>query len=75
MFTAAFAYLFSVSQLFLPLLLSLFIPSPNKQEVANSSLTGPLELSLVLQIPFAPGHEPQCPKLFPSTDINYLDLL
>lgn len=35
----------------------------------------PLELPLVLQIPLAPGHEPQCTKLFLSTDIKYLDLL
>lgn len=48
MFTAAFAYLLSISQLFLPLPFPFPVHTlpPNKQEVANSSLTKPFGIIL-----------------------------
>lgn len=64
----------SFSCLFLFLSLFILFPQTNKRwQIAV--WPSPLELSLVLQIPLAPGHERQCPKWFPSTDKNYLDLL
>lgn len=63
--------IFLASSFFHPL----FTPSPNKQERWHTAVQpSPLELSLVVQIPLAPGHEPQCTKLFLSTDIKYWDL-
>lgn len=54
----------------------LFLPSPNKQEMANSNITKPFGIihSFTDNL-LAPGHETQCPNLFFSTDKSHLDLL
>lgn len=47
---------------------------PPKLTRGGKARPSPLELPCILAIPLALGLEPRYPKLFLSTDINYLDL-